>query len=240
MHIKSFRCCSLTKLCPTLCDPTDCSMPGFPVLHYLIKFAHTHVHRVSDAIQPSHSHSHCVCQTHSKPSWKVIYSKWTSDFTPETGRSLCMEVKSDLLRLKDFSEIEIFLSFLSNLSTHLLWSSFRSLDSWTLSSGLETSGLFSRRPAGIPRARDIFQTPWRSTPVATTKAGTTKTAMGQAAGTTSRRVWGQPQMSLASSLLPLPLLPIRCNRVVLAFFRRSFLPILCQWQESFLRVSINY
>ena len=38
------------QLCPTLCDPTDCSMPGFPVLHYLIKFAHTHVHRVSDAI----------------------------------------------------------------------------------------------------------------------------------------------------------------------------------------------
>ena len=37
------------------CDPMDCSMPGFPVYHQLPKLAQTHVHRVSDAIQPSHS-----------------------------------------------------------------------------------------------------------------------------------------------------------------------------------------
>ena len=36
------------------CDPMDCSMPGFPVHHQLLKFAQTHVHRVDDAIQPSH------------------------------------------------------------------------------------------------------------------------------------------------------------------------------------------
>ena len=47
-------CCSVTKLCPTLCDPMDCSMPGFPVLHYLPEFAQTHVHRVSDVFQPFH------------------------------------------------------------------------------------------------------------------------------------------------------------------------------------------
>ena len=39
---------------PTLCDPMDCSTPGFPVLHHLPEFTETHVHRVSDAIQPSH------------------------------------------------------------------------------------------------------------------------------------------------------------------------------------------
>ena len=39
--------------CPTLCDPVDCSMPGFPVLHHLPGLAHTHVHWVSNAIQPS-------------------------------------------------------------------------------------------------------------------------------------------------------------------------------------------
>ena len=38
----------------TLCDPMDCSMPGFPVHHQLQELAQTHVHRVSDAIQPSH------------------------------------------------------------------------------------------------------------------------------------------------------------------------------------------
>ena len=47
-------CCSATQSCPTFCDPIDCSMPGFPVLHHLLKIAQTHVRRVSDAIQTSH------------------------------------------------------------------------------------------------------------------------------------------------------------------------------------------
>ena len=46
--------CSVTQSCLTLCDPMDCSTPGFPVLHYLLEFAETQVHWVSDAIQPSH------------------------------------------------------------------------------------------------------------------------------------------------------------------------------------------
>ena len=44
----------VAQLCPTLCDPMDCSMPGFPVHHQLRELAQTHVHQVSDAIQPSH------------------------------------------------------------------------------------------------------------------------------------------------------------------------------------------
>ena len=36
------------------CGPVDCNTSGFPVLHHLPEFAQTHVHRVSDAIQPSH------------------------------------------------------------------------------------------------------------------------------------------------------------------------------------------
>ena len=50
----SICCCSVTKLCPALCDPMDCSTPGFVVLHHLLEFAQTHVHWVSDVIQPSH------------------------------------------------------------------------------------------------------------------------------------------------------------------------------------------
>ena len=46
--------CSVTKLFLTLCDPMDCSMPGFPVLHYLLEFAQIHVHWVIDAIQLFH------------------------------------------------------------------------------------------------------------------------------------------------------------------------------------------
>ena len=47
-------CCLVAKLCLTLCNPMDYSTPGFPVLHYLPEFAQTHVHWVSDAIQPSY------------------------------------------------------------------------------------------------------------------------------------------------------------------------------------------
>ena len=47
-------CCSVAKLCLTLCNPMDCSMPGFPVHHQLLELPQTHVHRVGDAIQPSH------------------------------------------------------------------------------------------------------------------------------------------------------------------------------------------
>ena len=47
-------CCSVAKLCLTLCNPMNYSTPGFLVLHYFPNFAQTHVHWVSDAIQPSH------------------------------------------------------------------------------------------------------------------------------------------------------------------------------------------
>ena len=45
---------SVTQSCPTLCDPMNRSTPGLPVHHQLPEFTQTHVHRVSDAIQPSH------------------------------------------------------------------------------------------------------------------------------------------------------------------------------------------
>ena len=48
------RYCSVAKLCPTLCNPMDCSTPGFPALHYLPEFVQTHVHWVGGAIQPPH------------------------------------------------------------------------------------------------------------------------------------------------------------------------------------------
>ena len=61
-HLKSFstfaissvQFSSVAQSCPTLCDPMNCSMPGLPVHHQLPEFTQSHVHRVSDAIQPSH------------------------------------------------------------------------------------------------------------------------------------------------------------------------------------------
>ena len=45
---------SVAQSCLTLCNPMNCSTPGLPVHHQLPDFTQTHVHRVSDAIQPSH------------------------------------------------------------------------------------------------------------------------------------------------------------------------------------------
>ena len=45
---------SVAQSCPTLCNPMDCSTPGFPVHHQLPEPTQTHVHCVSNAIQPSH------------------------------------------------------------------------------------------------------------------------------------------------------------------------------------------
>ena len=47
-------CWSAAQPCLTLCDPMDCSTPGFPVLHHLLEFAQTHIHWFSDVIQPPH------------------------------------------------------------------------------------------------------------------------------------------------------------------------------------------
>ena len=47
-------CCSVAQLCPTLCNPMYCSMPGLPVPQLLMEFAQVHVHWIRDDIQPSH------------------------------------------------------------------------------------------------------------------------------------------------------------------------------------------
>ena len=52
--LSSVQFSSVAQLCLTLCDPMDCSTPGLPVHHQLPEFTQTHVHRVGDAIQPSH------------------------------------------------------------------------------------------------------------------------------------------------------------------------------------------
>ena len=53
----TLQCSSVAQLCPTVCDPMDCSTPGSPDHHQLLELAHTHVHQVSDGIPPSHPSS---------------------------------------------------------------------------------------------------------------------------------------------------------------------------------------
>ena len=54
LNFSSVQFSSVTQSCPTLCDTMSCSTPGLPVHHQHPEFTQTHVHRVSDAIQPSH------------------------------------------------------------------------------------------------------------------------------------------------------------------------------------------
>ena len=52
--LDSVQFSSFTQSCLTHCDPMNCSTPGLPVHHQLLDFTQTHIHRVGDAIQPSH------------------------------------------------------------------------------------------------------------------------------------------------------------------------------------------
>ena len=54
LHISSVQFSSVTQSCPTLYDPMNRSTPGLPVHHQFLESTQTHIHRVSDAIQPSH------------------------------------------------------------------------------------------------------------------------------------------------------------------------------------------
>ena len=65
--------CSVAKSRPTLWDSMDCSTPGFPVLHYFLEFAQTHVPWVCDAIQPSHPLLPPLPVSTVRISWPVLF-----------------------------------------------------------------------------------------------------------------------------------------------------------------------
>ena len=75
----AFQFSSVAQSRPTLCDPIDCSMPCFPVLRHLAELAQTHVHWVSEVMQPSNALS-----SSSPPSINLAQpqglSKWVSSF----------------------------------------------------------------------------------------------------------------------------------------------------------------
>ena len=78
---------SVTQLCLTLCDPMDCSMPGFPVHHQLPELGQTHINRVGDAIQLSLLHHPLLLLPSVFPSIRVFSSgsvlriRWPKDWS---------------------------------------------------------------------------------------------------------------------------------------------------------------
>ena len=78
-YINTYICqfSSVTQSCLPLCDPMNGSTPGLPVQHHLPEFTQTHVHGVSDAIQPSHALSSPSPPAQIPPSIRVFSNEST-------------------------------------------------------------------------------------------------------------------------------------------------------------------
>ena len=85
---------SVAQLCSTLCDPMDCSTPGFPVHHQLSELAQTHVHWVDDSIQPS---SPVVPFSSCLQSFPASGSFLMSQFFASGGRTIGASASSSVL-----------------------------------------------------------------------------------------------------------------------------------------------
>ena len=101
--------CSVAQQCPPICDPMDCSPPGFPVLHYLLEFAQTHANRVSDATHPPHPLS-CPSPPAFNLSHHQVFSNelalrirwpkyWSFSFSPSNKYSMLISFRIDFFDL---------------------------------------------------------------------------------------------------------------------------------------------
>ena len=90
MKLEPDNCCccfSVAQSCPTLCDPMNCSMPGFPIHHHLRGLAQTHVHSVGDAIQPScpllspSPPAFCLSQDQDLSNELAVCLRWPKDWS---------------------------------------------------------------------------------------------------------------------------------------------------------------
>ena len=70
---------SVTQSCPSLCNPMDCSMPGFPIHHQLLELTQTHVYWVGDSIQPSHPLSSLFPPTFNLAQHQGLF-QWVSSY----------------------------------------------------------------------------------------------------------------------------------------------------------------
>ena len=102
-----FQFSSVAQSCLTLCDPTDCSIPGFPVHHQLLELAQTHVHRVGDAMQPFHPLSSPSPPTFNLP---ASGSFAMSQFFTSGGQNIEASASASVLLLKQHALIIQYLT----------------------------------------------------------------------------------------------------------------------------------
>ena len=115
-HMATAKCQSVqfstvVQSCPILCDPIYCSTPGFLVHHQLLELAQTHVHRVSDAIQPFHPlsspspHAFNLSQHQGFSNESVLHIRWPKNWSfsfsisPSNGYSELIPFRMDWFNL---------------------------------------------------------------------------------------------------------------------------------------------
>ena len=126
-HIYLICCCSSARLCPTLCDPMNCSLPGFPDLHYLPEFVQTQVPWAGDAIQPSHPLS--LSSPPALKSFPASGSFWWAISSHQVAKVLCFSFS-----INPSSEHSGLISFRNDrfdlLAIQGLWWVFSSITVW--------------------------------------------------------------------------------------------------------------
>ena len=115
-------CSSVTKLCQTLCDPMNCSTPGFLVIHYLLEFAQTPVHWVRDAIQPSH----LLLPPSPPQTFPASGSFPASQLFTSGGQSIQASASASVLSMNIHGWFPLGLPGLISLLCKALWSVFSS------------------------------------------------------------------------------------------------------------------
>ena len=125
----------LNLSCLTLCDPMDCSTPGFPIHHQLPELAQTHVHWVGDAIQPAHSLHPLLLLPSVFPSIRVFSSEsvlhirwpkfWSFSISPSNEYSGLISCRVDWLDLLAIQgPFKSFLQYHSSKASILSHSAF--------------------------------------------------------------------------------------------------------------------
>ena len=117
---------SVAQSCLTHCDPTDCSIPGLPVIHQLPEFTQTHVIWVSDAIQPSHPLSSPsppdfnFSQVQGLSNESALHIRWPKDWTFSLRISPSNEYSGLIcFRMDSNTETPILLS--PDVKSWLIW-----------------------------------------------------------------------------------------------------------------------
>ena len=125
-------CCSVTQSCLTLCNPMDCSTPGFSVLHHLPKFTQVHVHCIGDTIQPilltTTSSSALNISQHQEFFQGVscshqVNKHWNFSFSPFKEYSALISLKIDWFNLLPVQETLKSLLQHHSLKASILWCS---------------------------------------------------------------------------------------------------------------------